>query len=139
MLEHLIERENEQMLRTSKRSFTFPDGKKRTLEAFRVVWTWFDRIIEAESYTEERIVDILPGFAEDLGLSFEEALPELIELIVKAHDLCDWDLTDDTMALTMARRGIDSFYLRKKMGLKRPKKIVVNRELQAKVKNRKSS
>lgn len=133
MLKYLIERENEQMLRTSKRSFTFPDGNKRTLEAYRVVWTWFDRIAEAGCYTEERIIDVLPDFAKDLNLTFEEALPELIETILKAHDSCDWDLTDDTLALTMARQGLESFYLRKKLGLKRPKKIAISRKLRDKL------
>lgn len=130
MTTYLIERENEQMLRTSKRDFVFPGGQKRTLEAYRVVWIWFDRIAKGGSFTEERMIEYLPNIAEENKTSLDEALGQLVEMILKAHDAENWDLTDDTLALTMARQGLESFYLRKKLGLRKPKTIKVSKQIQ---------
>lgn len=133
MLTYLIERENEQMLRTSKRNLTFPDGQTRLIETYRVVWTWFDRIAENGSYSKERMIELIPGLAEEKNISFEDALVTLVEMILKAHDKADWDLTDDTLALNLARQGIEAFELRKKLGLKRPKQIAISRKLREKL------
>ncbi len=48
MIEYLIEREREENFRTSTRTLTFPDGETRRIEAYRLVWAWFDRAIAFE-------------------------------------------------------------------------------------------
>ena len=135
MLTYLIERENEQMLRTSKRTLEFPDGETRTLETYRVVWNWFDRIVANQyAMSQDKILEMTVMWAEGKSVSLDDALAQIIECAVKECDRCDWDLTDDTLALTMARQGVESFYLRKKLGLRRPKKIAISRSLQEKLK-----
>lgn len=113
MLSYLVERENEQILRTSKRCFSFPDGQTQTVEAYRVTWCWFDRIAANGAYSSEDMIELLPKWAEEKKVSLTEALPLMVECILKAHDDVHWDLTDDTLALNEGRRRIDAFNKRK--------------------------
>ena len=51
MLTDLIERDNEERLRVSSRSLEFPDGETRRIETYRLVWRWFDHLIDTDGDT----------------------------------------------------------------------------------------
>lgn len=46
--DYLLEREQEELFRTSVRDIDFPDGKTRRIETYRLVWRWYDRAAEYE-------------------------------------------------------------------------------------------
>lgn len=48
MLDYLKEREQEEMFSTSVRMLAFPDGEARRVEAYRLVWRWFDHTVAYE-------------------------------------------------------------------------------------------
>lgn len=114
MLTYLIERENEQMFRSSKRTLEFPDGETRTLETYRLVWNWFDRIVANQhAMSQDKILEMTMMWAEGKSVGLDDALAQMIECAVKEYDRCDWDLTDDTLALSEARRRMEAFQARK--------------------------
>mgnify|MGYP000533636892 CR=1 FL=1 len=114
MLEYLIDRENEEMLRTENRMLTFPDGEVRRIQTYRLVWRWFDRLIEADyGPNEELLLQHTLQWAEEKAVPVEQALGELMNYTVKCMEDAGMDITDDPFPLMMAREGLARFAARK--------------------------
>ncbi|EFL90212.1 hypothetical protein [Ahrensia sp. R2A130] len=114
MLTYLIEREHEEILRTSKRRFECPDGETRTIEVYRAVWNWYDRIVADAAYDEASTLALALQWSHERNVSLDDAFALSVQCILKAHDEAGWDLTNDTAALDMARKRIDAFKARQR-------------------------
>ncbi|WP_395173320.1 hypothetical protein [Roseibium alexandrii] len=114
MLEYLIDRENEEMLRAERRTLTFPDGETRTIQAYRLVWRWFDHLIAAEyGPSEETILQHTLQWAQEKSVPLEQALSELVDYTLKCTEDAGMDVTDDPYPLMLAREGLAKFTARK--------------------------
>jgi len=114
MLDYLIDREHEEMLRVSSRTLTFPDGETRRIEAYRLVWAWFDRIVASSHVTDEaKLLEMTLAWANEKAVPLETAFGQLIECVVKTGETLGVDYTDDTIPLTIARDQIARFHSRK--------------------------
>ena len=114
MLEYLVERENEEMFRTSVRDVDFPDGKTRRIETYRLVWTWFDRTCAYEHAPEKDwILNMTLRWADEKCLSIDEALGDLLNFMVKDAEANGMDHTDDNLMLDIGRQAIERFQKRK--------------------------
>ena len=114
MFDYLIQRENDEMFRTSVRRLTFPDGVVREVEAYRLVWTWFDRSIAYEfGLEEDEILDLTVKCAEQEELELGPALGRVLDYTVSEIEASGGDYTDDNIELLLAKRGLRNFYERK--------------------------
>lgn len=114
MLDYLIDREYEEMLRVSSRTLTFPDGETRRIEAYRLVWSWFDRIVASSQVIDEaKLLEMTLSWANEKAVPLETAFGQLIECVVKTGERIDVDDTDDMIPLTVARDQIARFHERK--------------------------
>lgn len=114
MLDYLVERENEEMFRTSLRELKFPDGETRRIETYRLVWAWYDRVIVYEDVpSEEWVLQMALQWAEEKQVPIDEALGQLINFIVKEAEADGADFTDDNLHLTIARQRMAKFQERK--------------------------
>jgi hypothetical protein len=116
MYEHLIEREREENFRTSTRSLEFPDGETRTIEAYRLIWTWYDRIIAHPiGPDEDEILTLALETQAWDGCIFDVAIGRVVETILK--DFENWpegfDFTDDLLKSNLAKRHMAAFRERK--------------------------
>lgn len=113
MLEYLIEREREENFRTSPRTLTFPDGETRRIEAYRLVWTWFDRAIAFEfGPTEDQILDTALKCAAEENLPLDQALGRVLNYYVQSGEAAGLDYTDHNLQLMLARAGVQRFHKR---------------------------
>lgn len=105
MFDRLIERDKEEALRCSRRTLEFPDGTLRDIEAFRVVWRWFDNLIAYEFAADhDEILDYVLRTMEAQGCDEGEALGLVVEHLVTGTELRGGDVTDDNLVLHVARR-----------------------------------
>lgn len=117
MIDYLIEREREENFRTSARTLTFPDGETRRIEAYRLVWTWFDRAIAYEfGPSEPDILATTLDCAKEENLPLEAALGRVLDYIVRQDEAAGMDYTDDNPELFLAKRAIRKFHARKAAG-----------------------
>ncbi|WP_193169965.1 hypothetical protein [Nisaea nitritireducens] len=114
MIEYLIEREREENFRTSTRMIKFPDGETRRVEAYRLVWTWFDRALAFEFGPKEAgILNTVLECATEEGLPIDQALGRVVDYYVRRWEARGLDLTDHNPQLTLARRRMQRFQERK--------------------------
>lgn len=118
MLEYLIKREREENFRTSTRTLTFPDGKTRRIEAYRLVWAWFDRAIAFEyGPTEDQILATTLKCAAEEGLPLDQALGCVLNYYVQNGEAAGLDYTDHNAKLLLAKTRMRQFFMRRgKMG-----------------------
>lgn len=110
MLSYLIEREKEEMFRTSTRTLDFPDGETRKIEAYRLVWSWFDRVIAYRfGPDEEELLNLTLEYASKGKVSLGEALGWALDGFVRVMETeGGGDITDDNVCLVASRRVADS-------------------------------
>ncbi len=114
MFEYLIAREKEEMLRVSSRALSFPDGQCRKIEAFRLVWTWFDRVVACSwAPDEDELLEMTLNWADEKSVPVEEALGHLLDYFVRTSEEMGMDITDDTLKLSVARQQMERFHERK--------------------------
>lgn len=114
MLKYLIERENEEIFRTTVRSLTFPDGETRRIEAYRLVWSWYDRLIAYDyGSTEENILQATLDCSAEEGLGLPDALGRVVTYMVELRETSGMDLTDDPLQLNLAQEAVSRFLSRK--------------------------
>lgn len=114
MLDYLVERENEEMFRTSVRDIEFPDGEIHRIESYRLVWTWFDRAVAyGHVPDEEWILEATLQWADEKQVPLAEALGQLLNFMVKEAESSGADFTDDNLPLLIARRRLEKFHARK--------------------------
>lgn len=111
MFPYLYEREKEEMLRTDKRTLLFPDGERREIETFRLVWRWFDRVIAYEFGPDETELLTLALEYSELGkMDVAEALGWALEGFVHVMETDGGaDITDDNIDLLIAKRAVGRF------------------------------
>lgn len=114
MLTYLIDRENEEMFRTTIRSLTFPDGETHRIEAYRLVWSWYDRLIAYEyGSTEENILQATLDCSVEEKLELADALGRVVDYMVKIREAGGMDVTDDPLELNLAQKAVSRFHSRK--------------------------
>ena len=114
MLDYLIDREKEEMFRVSTRILSFPDSEDRRIETYRLVWAWFDRVVGYEfGPDEDHILDLTLKCAGEEGLPLNEALGKVLNHLVRSYETDGLDMTDDPIALTLARKGVERFHAKK--------------------------
>jgi hypothetical protein len=114
MLGYLLDRENEEMLRAESRTLDFPDGQTRSIQTYRLVWRWFDRLIAAEyGPSENTILQHSLMWSDKKNVPIDQALGELVDYTVHAMEEKGMDVIDDPFPLMMAREGLARFAARK--------------------------
>lgn len=102
--EYLIAREQDEMFRTSARTLTFPDGKTRRVEAYRLVWRWFDHCAACEfALDADQLLDATLDCMAEEGLEIGHALARVVDYFVAFAEQRGGDLTDDILMLDIAR------------------------------------
>ncbi len=115
MIEYLIEREREENFRTSTRTLSFPDGETRRIEAYRLVWTWFDRAVAYEfGPSEEDILTMTLRCADMERRAPDAALGRVLGYLIQRDEAGGMDYTDDNLQLMLAKRGVRRFHERRK-------------------------
>ena len=114
MLTDLIERDNEERLRVSSRSLEFPDGETRRIETYRLVWRWFDHLIDYEfAPNEADVLRYTLNCSRDENRTLHEALGRVVEYLVVSYEGSSGiDLTDDPLHLLVARQAVARFHER---------------------------
>ena len=80
MFDYLVQRENEEMFRTTVRRLDFPDGISREVEAYRLIWNWFDRSIAYEfGFDQETLLGLTLKCAEQEQLELGHALGRVLD------------------------------------------------------------
>lgn len=106
----LIERDQEEALRVSSRTLTFPDGVTREIDAYRVVWAWFDRCAAYEFAPDaEALLQSTLDCAAEEGCEIGAALARVIDHVVAKTEALGGDITDDNLARLVAQRGLAAF------------------------------
>lgn len=115
MLDYLIEREREEMFRTSVRSLEFPDGVTRKLETYRLVWRWYDRALDYEyAPSEEWLLKTVLRCADLENISVDDALGTVLDYVIgRDEKLYNMDYTDDNLELLVAKQAMERFRDRK--------------------------
>lgn len=114
MLDYLVERENEEMFRTSTQEIEFPDGETRRIETYRLVWTWFDRAIAYEHVPDrEWILETTMRWAKEKEIPVAESLGQLLNFMIREAENDGADFTDDNLPLIIARQRMEIFRARK--------------------------
>ncbi len=114
MLNYLVERENEEMFRTTVRSLTFPDGETCRIEAYRLVWSWYDRLIAYEfGPDEDRILTLARQCSAEEDLPLSDALGRVVNYLLESYESMGLDVTDDPLELNLAQQPISQFHNRK--------------------------
>ena len=115
MLAYLIERENEEMLRTLARTLSLPDGQLCRIEVYRIVWLWFDRLVAYEfAPSELEILALAVKCSEEENLSLGDALGCVIDYLVQTWEQSSLDITDDALEALAARKALTEFSKRRK-------------------------
>lgn len=105
MFDFLIERENEEMLRTSSRTVTFPDGTTEKIAAYRLVWAWFDRCIAYEfGPSEQQLLHYTQRCMIEEKLDAGAALGRVVNFFAEDLERLGGDITDDNTPLLVAQR-----------------------------------
>lgn len=113
----LMERDREEALRVSIRKLDFPDGTIRDLEAYRVVWRWYDNLIAyGFAANAGEILKYVLWTMEDRGCDEGEALGLVVEYLVIGTEQHGGDVTDDNVALQIAKSQMDKWNARKSSG-----------------------
>lgn len=114
MLDYLLERDREEALRTSTRRLAFPDETVRDIEAYRVVWRWFDHLVSYEfSLDAPEILDRVLRTMQNRQCDEGEALGLVVEYLVFGTEACGGDVTDDTLPLDHAKSQMAKWQRRK--------------------------
>lgn len=114
MLNDLIERDREEALRTTTRELAFPGDETRKVEAYRVVWRWFDHLCAYEFAADEpEILDLTLKTMAHQDCDAGEALGLVVEYLVVGTESRGGDVTDDNIALTLAKSQMDKWRQRK--------------------------
>ena len=115
MLDYLEEREKEEWFRTSTRELEFPDGTTQRVEAYRLVWTWFDRSCAYEfGLDAPEILTTAPRAQAAENVDIGTAIGLALNYHVRNLEAQGADHTDDPIALTLAKRGVQAFHERHK-------------------------
>lgn len=114
MFEYLVDREMDEMFRTSSRTLTFPDGTQERIETYRLVWAWWDRAMAYEfTYSEGEFLTMVQRCAADENRSLADALGRVLDYIVMTDEAEGLDYTDDNLELDAAKRATRRFHDRK--------------------------
>lgn len=110
MIDYLIEREREENFRTSTRTLKFPDGVTRRIEAYRIIWAWFDRAVAFEfGPTKDEILKTAFQCSEEENLPLEQAISLILDYMVKRWENSGLDFTDHNLPLNLAQVAIEKF------------------------------
>lgn len=113
-LNYLVDREREEELRTSTRSLTFPDGEAYRIETYRLVWQWYDRLVDCDySFEDDEIIAMIPRCAGHEGLEYDQAFIRVVAVLVGRMDRDGIDVTSDTLQLDVARKQMAKWNTRK--------------------------
>lgn len=105
MFDYLVQREHDEMFRTSIRELEFPDGTRRKVEAFRLVWAWFDRSLNYEFGRDQMsLLTSTLDCAEEEKVDLGTALGKVLNRSVQNIENWGGDFTDDNIALEAQRR-----------------------------------
>ncbi|MEM8615853.1 MAG: hypothetical protein AAGF20_02855 [Pseudomonadota bacterium] len=113
MFEYLMEREQEEWFRTSKRRVTFPDGSTREVEAFRLIWAWFDRSCAYEfGLDAHEILETAERCADVEDVDIGTAIGMVLNHYIRRLEAQGADHIDDAIALSLAHERKSRFHRR---------------------------
>lgn len=111
MLDYLMARDQEEVLRTTARRLRFPDGETRRVEAYRLIWSWFDRAIAYEfGPDQDELLGLTIKCAEEEALPLGRALGRVLNYVIERDEARGMDYTDDNVALLLAKRAVTTFH-----------------------------
>ena len=92
MSDYLLAREMDVLLDTETRRCEFADGSVVYPTLFKVTWNWYDRFVAFKRSLNRKPSELLETAdmaRVDNGVTFDEALAELIEYMVYSYDQSD--------------------------------------------------
>ena len=112
---YLMEREQDNLLRTATRTLRFPDGTSRKVTAYRLCWVWFDRILGPYfGHDYDELLGFVLKCMETDGVDEGEALKRVLGQVVWEDEVrMGVDYTDDPFLLDVARAQVAKFEARK--------------------------
>lgn len=83
----LTERETEALLREETRYIEMPDGERRALRLFTLVWNSFDMILRTGTFNSSAIFTLASQHSQRTGEAFEISFERVVGTIHRK--LCD--------------------------------------------------
>ena len=103
----LYERDRDEALRISARTFTFPDGVVREIETYRMVWTWYDRLLAAPgNLSRDGLLRDAQRHAAEKDLPLADAFACVVEAYVARWEGMGVHLTDPEFDATVAKIAV---------------------------------
>lgn len=116
-IDYLMEREREVLLRTRTRYIDLPVSGRKRIEAYDLVWTWYDRLVAYPYGNDQpRLHHFWERCINEECLSPSDALVRLVFEIIEGYDERDIDVVDDTLTLDIARERMANWRERKQAG-----------------------
>ncbi|MGB0659556.1 MAG: hypothetical protein ACPGNV_05190 [Mangrovicoccus sp.] len=106
MFSYLIDRDQEDNFRFSKRQLTDVDGAPLSIRAFRIVWRWFDHLVAYEFGPDaQEILNTAHKIAARQEAPLEIALGHAVAYHLYELEQMGGDVTDDNIELVAALRS----------------------------------
>ena len=104
-VDFLLDIETERFLRKESRTITLPRSGRQTVEAYRLVWQCYDRLLAyRHSAGEERIKQNWEACLAEEGLNASDALVRLTYVYLERMDRVGLDLTGGSDVRNVARK-----------------------------------
>lgn len=101
----LMDLEQERLLRKQTRIVDLPKAGRQHVEAFALVWTWYDRLLSYKhSAGEDQIKQNWQACMDEENLTASDALVRLVYVYTEGAERLGLDIADDPVALRAARK-----------------------------------
>ncbi|MEM6890784.1 MAG: hypothetical protein AAGA74_16200 [Pseudomonadota bacterium] len=110
----LLDIETERLLRKQSRTITFPNSGLQTVEAYAVVWQFYDRLLAyRHGAGEERIKQNWAACMAEEGLCASDALVRLVHVYLERIERVGLDITESSVVSKVAQRRRGAWVARK--------------------------
>ncbi|WP_299628373.1 hypothetical protein [uncultured Tateyamaria sp.] len=117
-IDYLMDREREVLLKTCIRYIELPISGRQRIEAYDLVWTWYDRLLAyPHGNDEDRLHHFWERCIVEEGCTPSDALVRLVYEILEGYDERGVDIIDDAIALNIAHERMAAWRARKASGL----------------------
>lgn len=106
-VEYLLERSQELLLRPKSRVIDLPVSGRQTIEAYALVWDWYDHIV-AYPYgnDQDRLYHFWERCIAEEGCSPSDALVRLVFELVEGYDADGVEIAEHNLALDVAKERL---------------------------------
>ncbi|MDE8653851.1 hypothetical protein [Novosphingobium album (ex Liu et al. 2023)] len=77
----ITERETEDLLDEEVRVLAMPNGERRSVRAFRLVWSSYDIVLRSGAFSEPEVITLADQHSARTGQAFETSLERVVGTI----------------------------------------------------------